>query len=62
MAIVSPMISIERTLVGWFEAQGHDVQCQGDEWTATVGDTPLPLSEIAVAIKLQLERDGQDAR
>lgn len=50
-----PLNSIERALVGYFEAEGCQVEHDGTEWFAWVGEKMLPLTEIAVAIKIELE-------
>jgi hypothetical protein len=56
---VKTMVPIERTLTGWFEASGYHVEHDGHEWLAWVGERMLPLTEIAVAIRL--EQDTADA-
>jgi len=48
------MRSIERTLVGWFEASGYHVEFDGNEWFVWVGEKMLPLTEIAVSIAMDL--------
>lgn len=51
-----PLNSIERTLVGWFEVNNCRIEHDGHEWFAWVGGRMIPVTEIAVAIKLDLEK------
>lgn len=53
------MTAIERTLVSWFEAAGFRVEHDGHEWFAWVGERMLPLSEIAVAVNIELAKEPQ---
>lgn len=56
------MIPIERTIVDWFEAAGHQVEHDGHEWFTWVGGHMLPLSELAVVVKQAIERAGAACR
>ena len=51
-----PLNSIERTLVGWFEVNNYRVEHDGHEWFTWIGERMIPVTEIAVAIKLDLEK------
>lgn len=50
------MREIERTLVGWFEVSGYRVEHDGNEWFAWVGEQMIPLTELAVAIAMDMPR------
>jgi hypothetical protein len=49
------LTAIERTLVGWFEANDCHLEHDGQEWFASFGGRMIPLTELAVAISLALE-------
>lgn len=51
----SILVPIERALVGWFTAQNVKVEHDGHEWFAWADGCMIPLTEIAVAIKLEIE-------